>query len=151
MALSEPLVLVAVLLGAVTGLGTRLGGGTSVPVRQRRAIAVAVALIAVAVAEFIVWRLALAEGGVLGFVDYQLQVFGPVAILQPIAAGMPPGRPPDRSGHWPGFAAPLRSPGNCSWSRRPNRATIRPGTRSSHRRRSAHLEDGQASATADAR
>jgi hypothetical protein len=88
MALSEPLVLVAVLLGAATGLGTRLGGGTTVPVRHRRAIAVAVALMAVAVAEFIVWRLALSEGGVLGFVDYQLQVFGPVAILQPIAAGI---------------------------------------------------------------
>jgi hypothetical protein len=88
MALSEPLVLVAVVLGAATGLGTRRGGGSSVPVRQRRAIAVTVALVAVAAAEFIVWRLALSEGGVLGFADYQLEVFGPVAVLQPLAAGI---------------------------------------------------------------
>jgi hypothetical protein len=47
-----------------------------------------VALIAVAVAEFIVWRLALAEGGVLSLVDYEAQVFGPVAILQPVAAAL---------------------------------------------------------------
>jgi len=88
MALSEPLVVVAALLGVATGVATRLGAGTSVPAGRRRALAVVVALAAVAVAEFIVWRLALAEGGVLGFVDYQLEVFGPIAILQPGAAGI---------------------------------------------------------------
>ena len=88
MALSEPLVVVAVLLGVATGIATRLGAGTSVPASRRRALAVAVTLVAVGVAEFIVWRLALSEGGVLGFVDYQLEVFGPIAILQPIAAAI---------------------------------------------------------------
>ena len=88
MALSEPLVLIAAGLGVATGIATRIGGGTGVPVGRRRMLAVAVALVAVGIAEFIVWRLALAEGGVLGFVDYQLQVFGPVAVLQPVAAGL---------------------------------------------------------------
>ncbi len=88
MALSEPLVLVAAFLGVATGIATRLGGGSLVPARRRRALAVVVAIVAVGVAEFIIWRLALSEGGVLGFVDYQLQVFGPVAILQPIAAAI---------------------------------------------------------------
>jgi hypothetical protein len=88
MALSEPLVVVAAILGLATGIATRLGGGTLVPRRRRRALATAVALVAVGVAEFIVWRLALSEGGVLGFVDYQLQVFGPVVILQPVAAAI---------------------------------------------------------------
>ncbi|MFI5227204.1 MAG: hypothetical protein ACHQ3P_11080 [Candidatus Limnocylindrales bacterium] len=88
MALSEPLVLVAAFLGVATGIATRLGGGKLVPTRRRRALAVAIAIVAVGVAEFIIWRLALSEGGVLGFADYQLQVFGPVAILQPIAAAI---------------------------------------------------------------
>jgi hypothetical protein len=88
MALSEPLVVVAALLGVATGIATRLGAGTSVPASRRRALALVVALVAVGVADFIVWRIALSEGGVLGFVDYQLEVFGPIAILQPIAAAI---------------------------------------------------------------
>lgn len=88
LALVEPLVVVAVLLGLVTGLGARWGGGTATPRRRRRLIAIVVAALAVAVAEFIVWRLALAEGGVLPFTDYMLQVFGPVAILQPLSAAL---------------------------------------------------------------
>ena len=87
LAVSEPLVIVALLLGIGAGLGARFGGGKRVPVRRRRAIAVAVALGTVIVAELAVWQLALGEGGVLPFLDYQWLVFGPVAILQPIVAG----------------------------------------------------------------
>ena len=87
LAVSEPLVIVALLLGIGTGLGARFGGATRVPVRRRRAIAVAAALGTVIVAEVAVWQLALGEGGVLPFLDYQWLVFGPVAILQPIVAG----------------------------------------------------------------
>jgi hypothetical protein len=87
LALSEPLVIVAVLLGLGTGAGTRLGGGTLVPTRRRRAIAVVVALLAVALAELAVWQLAIGQGGVLPFLDYQGLVFGPIAVLQPIVAG----------------------------------------------------------------
>lgn len=87
LAVSEPLVLVALLLGLGTGVGARLGGGTRVPVRRRRTMAVAAALGAVVLAELAVWQLALGEGGVLPFFDYQWLVFGPVAVLQPIVAG----------------------------------------------------------------
>ena len=88
LAVAEPLVIVAVLLGLGAGLGARWGGGTATPRTRRRAIAVGVAVVTVAVAEFIVWRLALAEGGVLSFVDFEAQVFGPIAILQPVAAAL---------------------------------------------------------------
>ena len=87
LAVSEPLVVVALLLGLGAGIGARFGGGTRVPVRRRRAIAVAAAIGTVVVAELAVWQLALGEGGVLPFLDYQWTVFGPVAILQPIVAG----------------------------------------------------------------
>lgn len=88
LAVVEPLVLVALLLGLGTGAGTRLGGGSRVPVPRRQAIAVAAAFGAIALAEIVVWQLALGEGGVLPFLDYQWLVFGPVAILQPVAAGL---------------------------------------------------------------
>lgn len=88
LSLSEPLVAVALALGIGTGLGARRGGGSRVPARRRKTLAVAVAVIAVVAAELVVWRLALAEGGVLGFTDYELQAFGPVSILQPLAAAL---------------------------------------------------------------
>ena len=88
LAVVEPLVVVALLLGLGTGTGTRLGGGSRVPVRRRRAIAIMAVLAAVVLAEIVVWRLALGEGGVLPFLDYQWLVFGPIAILQPVAAGL---------------------------------------------------------------
>jgi hypothetical protein len=87
LAVSEPLVIVALLLGLVTGVGTRLGGGTRVPIGRRRTIAVAAALTAVGLAEVAIWQLALGQGGVLSFLDYQGLVFGPIAVLQPIVAG----------------------------------------------------------------
>jgi hypothetical protein len=88
LAVVEPLVVVALLLGLGTGTGTRLGGGSRVPVRRRRALAVVAVLAAVALAEIVVWQLALGEGGVLPFPDYQWLAFGPIAILQPVAAGL---------------------------------------------------------------
>jgi hypothetical protein len=86
LALSEPLVLVALAVGVCVGLLTRWGGGSNVPVTRRRAIAVGIAAIAVGAAQVIVWQLALAEGGVLPLFDYLLQTFGPVAPLQLVAA-----------------------------------------------------------------
>jgi hypothetical protein len=88
LALAEPLVAVALVAGLVTGLGARWGGGSAVARGRRRSIAVVLALVAIGVAEVLVWRLALAEGGVLSFLDYELQVFGPLAVLQPLAAGL---------------------------------------------------------------
>jgi hypothetical protein len=86
LAVSEPLVIVALVLGLGTGVGTRLGGGSRVAPWRRRAIAVTAALASVALAEVAVWQLALGEGGVLPFLDYQGTVFGPIAVLQPIVA-----------------------------------------------------------------
>ena len=88
LAIPEALVAIALALGVATGLAARRGGGSRVPLRRRKTLAVAVAVVAVFVAELVVWRLALAQGGDLGFADYQLQAFGPVAILQPIAAAL---------------------------------------------------------------
>ncbi len=88
LAVSEPLVIVALLLGLAAGFGARLGGGSRVAVARRRATALAAALAAVAIADVLVWQLALGEGGVLPFFDYQWLVFGPIAVLQPVAAGL---------------------------------------------------------------
>ena len=79
---------VALMLGLGTGAGTRLGGGSRVAVRRRRTVAVGAALAAVVLAEIVVWQLALGQGGVLPFLEFQWQVFGPVAVLQPLAAGL---------------------------------------------------------------
>ena len=86
-AISEPLVIVALLLGLGTGVGTRRGGGTWVPIGRRRAIGVVAALAVVGLAEVAIWQLAIGQGGVLSFLDYQGLVFGPIAVLQPIVAG----------------------------------------------------------------
>jgi hypothetical protein len=88
LALAEPLVAVALIVGLSAGFGARRGGSSGVTRSRRRAVAVAVTLVAIGIAELIVWQLALAQGGVLSFVDYEVQVFGLVAILQPLAAGL---------------------------------------------------------------
>ena len=88
LALSEPLVFVAIALGLVTGAAARLGGGSRVPPNVRRRVAVLVAVAATAVAEVVVWQVALGEGGVLPFAEFQWTVYGPVALLQPLAAGL---------------------------------------------------------------
>jgi hypothetical protein len=82
LAMSEPLVLVALAVGVVAGRGTRWGGGTVVHVPRRRAIASIVVLLVLASAQVVIWRLAIGEGGVLPLVDYLLTVFGPVVPLE---------------------------------------------------------------------
>jgi hypothetical protein len=88
LALSGPLVVVALAAGLAAGRGARWGGGRRVSTRRRRAIATAIVVAAIAAAQVIVWQLALAEGGVLPFGEYLLQVFGPVAPLELVAAGL---------------------------------------------------------------
>jgi hypothetical protein len=82
LAMSEPLVLIALLVGVVAGRGARWGGGTVVPLPRRRTIAAIVVLVVLAFAQVAIWRLAIGEGGVLPLVDYLLTVFGPVAPLE---------------------------------------------------------------------
>jgi hypothetical protein len=87
LALSEPLVLVALVTGLIAGRAARSGGGRAVSRRSRRTIAAAIVLGAIAGAQIVVWQLALSEGGVLPLGEYLLQVFGPVAPLELVAAG----------------------------------------------------------------
>jgi len=88
LALSEPLVLIALVTGLVAGRAARWGGGQAVSSRRRRAIAAAIVLVAIAAAQVVVWELAIAEGGVLPLGDYLVAVFGPVAPLELVAAGV---------------------------------------------------------------
>ena len=87
LAVSEPLVLVALLTGIVAGRGGRRGGGGVVSRQRRRAIATTAVLLGIAVAQVAIWQLAIAEGGVLPLGDYLLAVFGPIAPLELIAGG----------------------------------------------------------------
>jgi hypothetical protein len=87
-AVSEPLVLVALLTGLVAGFGARWGGRGAVSTKRRRAIAIAAVVLALAGAQVAIWQLAIGEGGVLPLGDYLLQVFGPVAPLELIAGGV---------------------------------------------------------------
>jgi hypothetical protein len=88
LALSGPLVVVALITGLAAGRGVRWGGGARVSTQRRRAIATAMVVAAIAAAQVVVWQLAIAEGGVLPFGEYLLQVFGPVAPLELVAAGL---------------------------------------------------------------
>jgi hypothetical protein len=87
LALSEPLVLVALVTGLVAGRGARWGGGGVVSTRRRRMIATSIVLAAIAAAQVVVWQLAIGEGGVLPLGEYLVAVFGPVAPLELVAAG----------------------------------------------------------------
>ncbi len=87
LALSEPLVLVALATGLAAGHAARWGAGRVASSRRRRAIAALVVIAAIAGAQIVVWQLAIAEGGVLPLADYLLTVFGPVAPLELVAAG----------------------------------------------------------------
>jgi hypothetical protein len=88
LALSEPLVLVALATGLAAGRAARWGGGGVVSGRVRRTIATSIVIAAIAAAQVVVWQLAIAEGGVLPLGDYLLAVFGPVAPLELVAAGL---------------------------------------------------------------
>jgi hypothetical protein len=88
LALSEPLVLVALATGLAAGRAARWGGGRVVSSPARRTIATSIVVAAIAAAQVVVWQLAIAEGGVLPLGDYLLAVFGPVAPLELVAAGL---------------------------------------------------------------
>jgi hypothetical protein len=87
LAVSEPLVLVALLTGIAAGRGARWGGARAVSPQRRRAIATAAVLLGIAAAQIVIWQLAIAEGGVLPLGEYLVAVFGPVAPLELIAGG----------------------------------------------------------------
>jgi hypothetical protein len=87
LAVSEPLVLVALVTGILAGRGARWGGGRVVSRQRRRAIATVAVVLGIAAAQVAIWQLAIAEGGVLPLGEYLVAVFGPVAPLELIAGG----------------------------------------------------------------
>ncbi|HTK45800.1 MAG TPA: hypothetical protein VL749_10660 [Patescibacteria group bacterium] len=77
------LLFVAGVTGAVVGLllaraaAPADGGPPALSRRQATWVAVALSLGAIAVASVAIWLHAIGEGGTLGFIDYQLETFGP--------------------------------------------------------------------------
>jgi hypothetical protein len=81
LAIDTGLVVVAGLSGLFAGLAVRLGAGGSLGRGERARLAVALALAGVALGLAGSWLYGRYEGGVLGPLDYVVQVFGPLALL----------------------------------------------------------------------
>src|SRR5437773_1050283 len=86
------LLFVAGLTGAAVGLllaGAAVAGDAAAPALTRRQVtwlAVALSIGAVAIGAVATWLHALSEGGTLGFVDYQLETFGPFIFGEAVIA-----------------------------------------------------------------
>jgi hypothetical protein len=80
------LLFVAGVTGAVVGLLLARaavpadGGPAALPRREVIRLAVGLSLAAIAVASVATWLHAVDEGGTLGFVDYELETFGPLIV-----------------------------------------------------------------------
>jgi hypothetical protein len=85
-AVTVGLVVAAAAVGWLIGLGVRVGAGDGMDQRGRIILAIGFALVSIAVAQVGLWLYGRAEGGVLPFFDYLLQVFGPLPILETVAA-----------------------------------------------------------------
>jgi hypothetical protein len=88
MAISAGLVVVAGALGWAVAAGLAYGAGDHVSSRRRVVAAVGASVAAVAVAQVGLWQYALTEGGVLGPIDYLLEVYGPLVPLEFGAAAL---------------------------------------------------------------
>jgi hypothetical protein len=88
------LVFVAGLTGAAVGLllaRAAVPGDAAAPAMTRRQVtwlAVALSIGAIAVGAIATWLHALGEGGTLGFVDYQLETFGPFILGEAVIAAL---------------------------------------------------------------
>ena len=81
LAISEGLVIVAILAGGLIGRSTRAGAGTALDGRRRVRIALGLTLAWFVLAEVATWQFALSEGGVLPVFDYLAQAFGLIVPL----------------------------------------------------------------------
>jgi hypothetical protein len=88
MAISAGLVVVAGAMGWAVAAGLAYGAGGHLSSRRRVIAAVAASIAAVAVAQVGLWQYALTEGGVLGPIDYLLEVYGPLVPLEFGAAAL---------------------------------------------------------------
>jgi hypothetical protein len=86
------LLFVAGVTGAIVGLLLARaavpadGGPPALPRRQVTRLAIGLSLAAIAVASVAIWLHAVGEGGTLGFVDYQLETFGPFILGEVVIA-----------------------------------------------------------------
>ncbi len=80
--LTGGLLVAAALIGWGTAWALRLGAGTTIPAGRRGIVAAVAALVAVFAGQVGLWLYAGSEGGVLSFVDYLAQVFGPLVPVQ---------------------------------------------------------------------
>ena len=86
LAVSAGLVVVAAATGWLVGAALTFGAGELVAPRRRVLLAVVIALVAIGFAQLGLWQYALREGGVLPFVEYLGEVFGPLVPIQAVAA-----------------------------------------------------------------
>ena len=87
-AVTAGLVVVAAATGWGVGVALRLGAGDRIAPRRRVVVAVILALAAVLVAQLGLWQYALREGGVLPFLDYLGEVYGPLVLLEAAGAAV---------------------------------------------------------------
>jgi hypothetical protein len=81
------LIVIALFLGRLTALAVSAGAGPALSRTARRALSVGLSLAGVAVAQAGLWIWAIAQGGVLGPVEYLSQTFGALVPLQLLLAG----------------------------------------------------------------
>src|SRR5438045_1839436 len=85
LAVDAGLVVIAAVIGIAIGRAVVGGGGKALSGRQRVGLAVVLFLAALLGAELATWQFALAEGGVLGPVDYLRDTFGFLVVLEALA------------------------------------------------------------------
>ena len=86
LAVSAGLVVVAAATGWAVGAALKFGAGDLIVTRRRVALAAVVSLAAIVLAQLGLWQYALREGGVMPFVDYLGEVFGPLVPLEAVVA-----------------------------------------------------------------
>ncbi len=86
--LTGGLLALAAIIGWATAWALRTGGGTTIAAGRRMSLAIALALGTIALGQLGLWLYGLSEGGVLPFVEYLGEVFGPLVPAQAIVAAV---------------------------------------------------------------
>ena len=86
--LTGGLLALAGIIGWATAWALRTGAGTTIAASRRAWLAVALAVGSVALGQLGLWLYGLSEGGVLPFIDYLGEVYGPLVPVQAIIAAV---------------------------------------------------------------